>query len=203
MDANLMSKFDVSLKARPIQTLQEHEVCGDKGFYTETDTHLFVGLCDGAGHGIKAAEVSNLAIDYMKSNHELALDTLLENLHQALNKTRGGAISVGKIDKHSLKLIYSGIGNISARIFNEDNKKLITRDGVIGYKTPKPKIVEKQLKEGDIIVLYSDGVKDRLSPEDFPELNDLTAEEISIIIIDYFSKTLDDASCITVKVLHD
>lgn len=198
-----MTKYDVSLKSRPIQTVQEHEACGDKGIIIDTNDYLFLGLCDGAGHGIKAAEASGLAVSYLKREHALPLDSLLENLHQELKRSRGAAINLAKIDKSTAEMIFSGIGNVGTRIFNESNSKLVTRDGVVGYQMPKPKLYLKRLKIDDIIIFYSDGIRDRISQEDYPDFNGLTADEISRITIDYLSKPLDDASCIAVKVEDD
>ena len=52
-------------------------------------------------------------------------------------------------------------------------------------------------------MLYSDGVNDHFEPDDFPDFFTLSAYDIARITIDYFSKILDDAAIIAVKVNND
>ena len=62
---------------------------------------------------------------------------------------------------------------------------------------------QKQINPGEVLILYSDGVRSQLNRDEFPAFFELSAYDIARITIDYFSKTLDDASCIVVKVADD
>ncbi len=52
-------------------------------------------------------------------------------------------------------------------------------------------------------MLYSDGVNDGFDINDYPDFFSLSAYDIARITIDYFSKALDDAACIVLKVKND
>lgn len=198
-----MLTYEISLMRRPIQTEEETAACGDKGVICENNDEIVIGVFDGAGHGIKAAEAANKAISFIEKNENMPLEDIFDALHKTLRGTRGGALSLARIKKETGEMVFSGIGNVGARLFDPINKKLVTRDGVLGSQMPKAKVINKALKEGDVLILYSDGIRDRISEDDYPHFFHISAQEITRITIDYLSKPLDDASCLTLKVLHD
>ena len=55
------------------------------------------------------------------------------------------------------------------------------------------------LTPGDIVLLYTDGVKDRFQLQDYPQLLHHTAELIARTVIQRFGKDHDDASCIALR----
>jgi len=55
----------------------------------------------------------------------------------------------------------------------------------------------------DVLVLYTDGVKEHFGLEDYPELLKDKAETIATHIIHQFGKENDDAACIALRYGND
>ena len=198
-----MLTFEVATLKRAIQTLPEEAVCGDVSLVVEEDETLLLALFDGAGHGPMAFRAAKQGSEYLKQHTEQDLEEALQALNLLLRGTSGAVASMCRIHKETGLLTYSGIGNVSMRLFSPESRHLVTRDGMLGHQMPSPKQNTLQLHPGNIFMLYSDGVKEHFDAEAFPDFFALSAQDIARIIIDYFSKTLDDASCIVVKVHHD
>ena len=198
-----MLKFDVASLKRAIQTLPESSLCGDQTLVVDKPAYLFLALCDGAGHGPLACNASTKVCRYLQEHTEQDLSVLLKELHVILKGSVGGVAILCRIDKATGTMQYSGIGNAGMRLFLPKSKNLVVQDGVLGYEITKPKTQEFKLEPGYVLMLYSDGVKNHIDAEEFAGFFELSAYNIARITIDYFSKTLDDASCIVVKVGDD
>lgn len=198
-----MLNIETAGLVRPIQTEPEGTACGDATLIVDSEDSLFLALLDGAGHGVLAANASKTAITYLKNHTQDDLCELLEALHQLLRGTRGAVAGLCRINKTSGELHYSGTGNISTRLFSSNSERLVSRDGMLGHQMVNPKLHQRQLSPGDVVMLYSDGVTDRLEPIDFSDFFTLSAYDLARITIDYHSKTLDDASCLVARILND
>ncbi|MCH9756672.1 MAG: SpoIIE family protein phosphatase [Gammaproteobacteria bacterium] len=198
-----MTCFDIAALKRPIQTMPKGSACGDQTLILDEADTLFFAVFDGAGHGLPACRIAKKACVYLAAHADKDLVTLLEELHESLKKTVGGVIGLCRFYKQTGVLQYSGIGNITARLFTPKSQYLLARDGVLGHEMLEPRLTELTLVPGQILILYSDGVKAHFDVNEFPDFFELSAYDISRILIDYVSKTLDDASCIVLKVNHD
>jgi phosphoserine phosphatase RsbX len=195
--------FDVASLKRAIQTLPEGSLCGDQTLVVEKKEYLFFALFDGAGHGPMACNAATRACRYLKEETERDLSVLLDELHELLKGTVGGVGSLCRINKATGVMQYSGIGNAVTRLFLPESKNLVMRDGVLGHEIARPQMSEFVVEPGHVVMLYSDGIRDHFDTAEFPDFFELSASDIARITIDYFSKTLDDASCIVVKVSDD
>jgi phosphoserine phosphatase RsbX len=200
-----MLKLDIAELKRPIQTLPENAACGDKTFVLENENYVLLALIDGAGHGPIASRASDAAVDFLiEQPIEQDLCETLSALHEELRNSRGAVADLCRIDKRTGVVSYSGIGNVTSRIFKpEGDVSFFPRNGMLGYEILPPKAHQKQINPGEVLILYSDGVRSQLNRDEFPAFFELSAYDIARITIDYFSKTLDDASCIVVKVADD
>lgn len=199
----LTLKMEVAELKRPIQTMSEADFCGDATFIRESETSVFMAIFDGAGHGYSAHKNADIAMQLIKKNTEQELCPLLLDLHQALKGTGGGVAGLCRVNKNTGQLSCAGIGNISVRLFKPESLRIVMRGGVLGYEMVQPKLYQHQLKSGDVLMLYSDGVSNSFKTDDFPQFFTLRADEIARITIDYFSKILDDAAVIVLKVNND
>jgi serine phosphatase RsbU (regulator of sigma subunit) len=77
--------------------------------------------------------------------------------------------------------------------------RLVSQDGILGQnmRTPRPQIL--QLEPGDLIVLYTDGVSDRFTTDDYPGVRHHTPKQVANNIVQRFGKDHDDAACIAVR----
>jgi serine/threonine protein phosphatase PrpC len=124
---------------------------------------------------------------------------VMKRLHQHLQGTRGAVVGLCAINAATGRVDYAGIGNTTMRRFGKVETRFVSQDGVLGQnmRTPRPQTL--QLESGDVIVLYTDGVSDRFTSDDYPGVLRHAAEEVASNIIQRFGKDHDDAACIAVR----
>ncbi len=198
-----MLNIDVAELKRPIQTLPEYSYCGDATLVIDTPDYFFLALFDGAGHGYKAYTTADLAINFIKDRYSQDLLELLFSLHEYLKKTPGGVLGLCRVDKETGQLTYTGIGDVTIRLFHPNSTHLVIRGGILGHGVLHPVLHQLQLWPGNILIMHSDGVDKQFLPRDFPNFFGQNASMLARIIIDYCSKILDDASVIILKVNDD
>ena len=199
----MTDKYEYAQLKRPIQTLPSNAVCGDQTLIIENDTYILLAVFDGAGHGPSANNISRQAENIIKNlAFKFPLEQIIERLHSDLTGTIGGVVAICQIEKQTAFCTCLGVGNIYIKAFPAKPDRIIIRGGVLGYEITRPKINHFTLAPGEIIVLMSDGIQENFHTDDIPDFYTLSAGQICSILIDYFSKTLDDASVIALKV-HD
>lgn len=191
-----MVELDFYLYIKPL--LSEKE-CGDTGVILESEKTLFVALLDVLGHGAEAYEVAQKARLFLESNYLEDLVELTMELHQAILNTRGLVGSLVRLDISSGLLDYVGMGNIVSRRFGSEYYKFVNRDGIIGYKMPKPRMENLQLKKGDILLMHSDGIRENSGITNNNGVFDGHAESITKELVQKFSRQNDDSACFLLK----
>jgi len=191
-----MVELDFYLYIKPL--LSEKE-CGDTGVILESDNTLFVGLLDALGHGVEAYEVAQKARLFLENNYKENLIELILELHQAILNTRGLVGSLVRLDINSGLLDYVGVGNIVSRRYGSDYYKFVNRDGIIGYKMPKPRLENLHLKKGDVLLMHTDGIKENSGITNNDRVFDDHAESIAKELVHKFSRQNDDSACFLLK----
>lgn len=175
--------------------------CGDVGFVHLENQFCFVSLIDGLGHGKEARMVSIKAIDYIKQNITLSLEQMMVGIHNHIRGTRGAVISLLRIDISSGEAVFCGIGNITTKRIGVETTTFLSKDGIVGYNITNPKEKKYALSIGDIVILYSDGIKGRFEYNIYDQYKNLSAQEIATNIVANCKRENDDASCIVIKYL--
>ena len=85
------------------------------------------------------------------------------------------------------------------RRFGKTETRFVSQDGVLGQNMRTPLHQTLQLEPGDLIVLYTDGVSDRFTSDDYPGVLRHTPQEAANNIVQRFGKDHDDAACIAVR----
>jgi serine phosphatase RsbU (regulator of sigma subunit) len=196
-----MSKVDYYLVKRAL-TLRETD-CGDTGVIKEFDGQCFLALVDVLGHGSEAHAVALIAKKYLEQNYRQELIDVMDGLHACLKGTRGAVAALCHLDTGTGKLIYVGIGNITVRVLGPRNSRFVSRDGVVGYMMSTLKEQILKLFAGDVLVMYSDGIKEHFELSESPGILTGTAKSIAVELLNEFGKKNDDASCIALKYLGD
>ena len=85
------------------------------------------------------------------------------------------------------------------RRFGATETRLVSQDGVVGQnmRTPRPQTLD--IEPGDLIVLYTDGIQDRFTSDDYPGVSRHPPKEAVANIVGRFGKDYDDAGCIAVR----
>ncbi len=172
--------------------------CGDDGIIIEEERTLFVALMDALGHGREAHKVVSQAGDYIRQHFREELTVILSGLNDHMQGTRGLVAGLCRISRDDGSIQFSGIGNISTRIHGKENYAFRPREGIVGYLMPHPRRLQYDLAPGDILILSSDGIKERLPLIDKPDLLQGSSKEIAYRLIREL-RNRDDASCLVVR----
>lgn len=144
--------------------LNSAERCGDAAHAWQLeDGRTIIAIADGLGHGAEAAEAADAAMAYVGEHLTLAPLELVAGLHEALAGTRGAAIAVAYVDPAAGRLTHVAVGNIRAGIFGWRTTRLDSYPGVVGGGYRRLQATEMPLRRGDVLVLWTDGVDERLT----------------------------------------
>jgi negative regulator of sigma-B (phosphoserine phosphatase) len=196
MEVDTRGRLEHSSLIRPCMG---ERVSGDSVVIRPLEQGLFAAIVDVLGHGPEAHEVT-LVIDAFLARHATAdVSDLMSRLHQRLKGTRGAAVGLCAIDSATGSIHYVGIGNTSIRRFGSSETRLVSKDGVVGQNMRTPLLQSLRLDAGDLVVLYTDGVSDRFTADDYPGVLRHAPKEVVRIILDRFGKDHDDSACIAVR----
>ena len=189
-------RVDYFLTIRP---LIKNVECGDTGIIKEFNHKLFIGIIDVLGHGKEAYEIAVISKKYLENNYHKDLIVIMKGLHKHLRNSRGAVAGLCLIDLISGELKYVCVGNITARILGANTVRIVPRPGIIGYAIRTPREERKKLYNNDVLLLYTDGIKEHFELEDYPELIQDDARTIASNIINKFGKKNDDAACFALR----
>ena len=175
------------------------EECGDTGVVLADDVSCFVALVDVLGHGPEARCSAIVAEDYLSGCANADLVEAIQGLHRSLRQGRGAVATLCRLDLASGELQVAGVGNITTRIFGSEHLRVLSRDGIVGYSMSTPRVQILRLRPGDIVMLYSDGIRESFEAHDCPGLLSGSAREIAERVMQSFRKADDDASCLIMR----
>ncbi len=185
--------------ASMIRPCPGERVSGD-AVVTKTLEHgLFVAIIDVLGHGAEAHEVALVIDTFLGRYGSSDIAGVMTRLHQQLKGTRGAAVGLCAIDYATFQLDYVGIGNTALRCFGNKETRFVSQHGVLGQNMRTPKSQTLLLQPGDTVVLYTDGVSDRFTSEDYPGVMRHPPQEVASKIVARFGKAHDDAACLAVR----
>lgn len=176
----------------------EH-VSGDAAVVREKDHLLFAAIVDVLGHGREAHELAVDIEKFLIAHWSDSVIDLMDRLHAYLMGTRGAVAGLCLLDRRSGLLRYTGIGNTVIRRFGSGEVRLLSRPGIVGGSRRTPKEEQMALAPGDVVLLYTDGVKDRFQLSEYPQLLHHTAESIARAVVQRFGKDHDDTTCIALR----
>lgn len=192
-----MGHIDYHLEVRP---LPGFDIGGDTGFIYEQDNKVFAALVDIAGHGKTAYDLALISRDFIKKNRKKDdLEEIVKGLHKLLSKTRGAVAGLCLLDTKTGAVKCSGIGNITIKVFGTITRSILLKDGMIGYMMSNPRTETLTLEDGEILMMYSDGVKSHFNLNEMPDIFKQDAKTIAKYVIRLFGKKIDDASCLVLK----
>jgi hypothetical protein len=175
-----------------------HRVGGDAAFVIETAHGLLAAVVDVLGHGEEAHELAVRMQDYLIENASGSVVDMLSRLHESYRGSRGAAVGLCLIDDEA-RLRFAGIGNTVIRRFGRSESRLVSRDGVVGGTMRKPAEEVLDLVDGDVILMYTDGVRAHFDSSDVPRLRTDSPYVVAAGIVHRFGKYHDDASCVVLR----
>jgi anti-sigma regulatory factor (Ser/Thr protein kinase) len=159
-----------------------------------------VMLCDGLGHGPLAQTASWAAIRAFRASRASSPHDVVQQIHQGLAGTRGAAVAVARIEPDQARVLFCGVGDIAGAIMTSESKtSLPTRAGTAGHRIGTLHTSTHPLPPGSALVLHSDGLSGRWSPQMFPGILHHSPAVIAGHLLRAVGKYHDDASTVVAK----
>jgi hypothetical protein len=174
-------------------------VSGDVTVCVSCDGGLFLALADVLGHGKEAHAVAVEIERFLREHCCADVAGLAQRLHARLRGTRGAAAGLGYLNGATGSLTYVGIGNTRLRKLGAASVTLASQPGTFGQQIRTPREQTMQLAPGDLLVLTSDGVSERIARDDDTTLLAADVHSVAATLLQRYGKDHDDASCIVLR----
>lgn len=175
--------------------------CGDGYAVLNLGSHVKLIVADGLGHGTEAGKASDSAIAAFKKVTDQPLNLAVKSIHEEIRRSRGAVAALVDLDLKSGTFNYCGVGNISGRIFLQDNiKSCISYNGIVGHNIPNSLNVHSfEIGEKDVLILNSDGLTNRWDLSRHPGIFRLDPVMIAAIAYKDCSRGTDDSMVVVIK----
>lgn len=180
-------------------SLNADPACGD-AWHLAVDGQRFSALViDGIGHG-EDAERAALAGAAAFSVDPFADPAVqMQQMHQAMTGSRGGAAALALGDRASGILRFSGVGNIGARLLAQGTSRgLASHPGIVGSRFRKAQVFDYPLEQGQLLILFSDGLQSRWDLRDYPGLAHRHPAIVAALLHRDFCRGRDDVTVLVV-----
>ena len=177
-----------------------YSACGDVCAVVPSASGTLLCLADGLGHGDAAHAAAQVACDHARAHEGEALEPLLRGMDAALSGTRGAAVSLLAIQPGARRALFAGVGNVELRAVARERIAAPTLPGIVGRGLRKVRVWDNPLAEGDVLVLFSDGISSRFDL-DALVLAHLAPQALAEALLAGYNKAHDDASCMVAKLV--
>jgi hypothetical protein len=180
--------------------LRGETVCGD-GFAVRQDgTALLAMMADGLGHGPAAAQCAASAIEAFRNSAETSPEKLIREIHRALRVTRGGAVSIARLDAVRREVRFAGVGNVLGMATGPGFvKNFVAMPGIAGHNFSTVREFTYEWPVGAVVLIYSDGISSHWSLDEYEGLTSRDPSLISAVVYRDRKRGRDDASVLTIR----
>jgi len=157
-------------------------------------------VADGLGHGPRAAEASQLAVEVFGETGEADLVRAVERMHAALGHTRGAALAACRLTTTTRSLGYLGIGNIAGTLIagSGDARGLFTQHGTVGQVCPRLQPQHYDCPARGLLVMHSDGIRSQWKLDAYPGLAQRHPALVAAILTRDFRRGTDDSTVLVI-----
>jgi len=172
---------------------------GDTAIARLEDGKLLATIVDVLGHGTEAHALTKTIESFLNSRASSDPMSAMAALHQHLKRSLGAAVGLCELDLESGELDYVGVGNTVLRRFGGQEQRLISTPGVVGGIARSPQSRRLRVQAGDVVLLYTDGIRDHFQLQEYPQL--LTHDTLTIArtVVERFGKAHDDSACLALR----
>jgi hypothetical protein len=171
-------------------------VSGDRHLVRPCRDGLLLAVVDGLGHGEEAARAAEIAVSILGKHIRESVFELIGRCHEALKGTRGAAVSLARFHDAFGTMTWLGVGNVEGVLLRADGKSVPAQEnirlfqGVAGYRLPPLSADVTPMKKGDLVILFTDGIRRDFLSEPIPRQS---PKLIASRICEKHSKGNDDA----------
>lgn len=160
---------DVPIVAGVSVSKIEGDACGDRWSARGSHGDRRVLVVDGLGHGSEAAKAAMAAVEaFERWVTDDPRDAVLA-AHKSMLGTRGGVLTVCRLDPSRQAVQVAGVGNITVRIAGPGGRSgFLTAPGTVGTTVRAPKVQTETgpWQPGTRMIMYTDGVGSGADPTD-------------------------------------
>ncbi len=181
--------------------LAGEEVCGDAGAFRQAGAALLVMLADGLGHGPSAAHFALRAVDVFQASKEDEPVQIIAEMHRTLHGTRGGAVSLARLDPRNRLIRFAGIGNVAGLVSRHagQTKNFVSMPGIVGHNANNVREFTYEWPPDSPVLLYSDGINSHWSLDEYQGLASHDPSLLCGVIYRDKKRGRDDASVLAVR----
>lgn len=173
--------------------------CGDSWYLALANGHVSALVVDGLGHGVEAEEAALLGRATFAAQAFEAPDLILDDMHQAMRGSRGGAVGIAQFDGYRDSLRFAGIGNIGASLITPEKARgLTSHPGIVGAQYRKAQAFDYAPVSGSLLILYSDGLQSRWNLNDYPGLIHRHPAVIATVLHRDYCRGRDDVTVLAI-----
>ena len=170
-----------------------HDILRDPGGWT-------VLLADGLGHGPHAAEAAHAALVIFRRHAGQAPVAVLAAIHAGLGHTRGGAVSICRIDLEEQMAEFAGIGNVAGAVVEgARTTRMVSLAGTAGHVARKIRSFTYPFASGSLLLMHSDGIGTSWSFDRYPGLAYAHPSLVAAVIYRDFARVRDDATVLVAR----
>lgn len=182
-----------------VRPCRGERVSGDAVVVESRDGYILAAIIDALGHGPNAHQIAERAVAHLRASWEPDVVRTMLSLHEALRGTDGAAAGLCVLDIDGQRASYAGVGNTVLRTWGQREKRAFSTPGTLGHQIREPREHRLGFHIGDVLMLYTDGVKEQFELDDYPQLRYESARTIARTVVSRFGKDYDDASCVVLR----
>lgn len=174
--------------------------CGDSVASRISGSCAWYLVCDGLGHGAKAAAAASAAKESFLQANEDEPALVIDRIGDELQRTRGAVAAVVRLDAAKRKMDYAAVGNIATIVVQEGRtKRMPVRDGLLGGRRSSPHTESLELHHSAMLVMHSDGVASLRRLSERLGLLQRSAAVIAARLLDESTRERDDSSILVAR----
>ncbi|MFD3519109.1 ATP-binding protein [Streptomyces sp. NPDC058653] len=161
---------------------------------------MLVMSCDGLGHGPAAALAGRAAVQAFATGAARTPEQAMQEVHRALHGTRGAAVAIARIEPAERRLLFCGVGNITAAVVTGTTRtNLLSHPGIVGHQMRQLRTYEHTLPALGALVLHSDGLSERWTAADVAGFLHHAPAVVAAGLLRHAGTRRDDASVVIAK----
>jgi anti-sigma regulatory factor (Ser/Thr protein kinase) len=178
------------------RALPGERVSGDDAMFARSGDTLVCAVVDGLGHGPDAHTAARTATSALRARDTLPVLELVELVGRGLANTRGVSLAVTRIDRETSMLEHTGVGDVQTHAYRARwSERFVSSTGVLDARSVTRRLTLNRavLERGSVLVLFTDGMKSKLTLEEDLELLREHPIVIAQSVVERFARAEDDA----------
>lgn len=180
-------------------SLHNDPACGDAWQIARQGALLSALVVDGLGHGLEAELAAQAGCQAFARAPHGNPGLLFDDMHQAMNGTRGGAVALAQFNANTGQLRFTGIGNIGACLVSPAKSRgMASHPGIVGTQFRRAQTFDFPESTGQLLILFSDGLQSRWNLLDYPGLVHRHPAVIATVLHRDFCRGRDDVTVLVI-----